>query len=348
MAISATAAYLRIAPPLRQFALYVLIDLPLVGVVFLWFCHVHQLPVSNCGFLIAVLTTLGMTMLLPLRWAVRVDEQGVARRRLLGWDVWPWGEFTSGRIEKRGADLVNPARPCGRRVIQLGFLTPEDLKQALSLINEMYRLPPAPKVPDTLTLQYRIGHAIILDAAGIRLGKRFSVYDQPEVDRSYSWDDVGRVHITRLDPLRRDFTNLEIVLPDEEIEFQRHMHGASREEVNEFLRRHVAPQYIEVDIVGERPARRSDVEKKLAKAIEKQRGPRKMFWILGAVCAGLMLLEVTESPRRALIQAGIYGGFFGPLLWACAWLERKKVAAIREEVAQYDDCPSAVHSAFSR
>ena len=41
------------------------------------------------------------------------------------------------------------------------------------------------------------------------------------------------MHITRLDPLRRDFVNLEIVLPDEEIQWnhRRRWEGASTEEM---------------------------------------------------------------------------------------------------------------------
>jgi hypothetical protein len=97
------------------------------------------------------------------------------------------------------------------------------------------------------------------------------------------------VHVTRADPVRRDFSRLEIVLPDEELlfvmvggEHKPSWMGSTAEELNEFLFRHIAPERIEVDIEGERPAARSDLEKQLGKAVKEGRTLRCFLWILRA------------------------------------------------------------------
>jgi hypothetical protein len=67
------------------------------------------------------------------RWRLRVDDQGVASRRLVGWAVWTWHDFASGRIRKAESyRLVDPDR---NRELNLGVLRENDHREVLATIN---------------------------------------------------------------------------------------------------------------------------------------------------------------------------------------------------------------------
>jgi hypothetical protein len=105
-----------------------------------------------------------------------------------------------------------------------------------------------------------------MDAKGICLNAAGEV-------RQYLWSEVERVHFTRMDPLRRDFRRLELSLPGHVIEFELvngtpSWRGAAAAVVDEFLKRHVGPDRIDVDIEGDTPAKRIDVRNNLERRIK--------------------------------------------------------------------------------
>ena len=157
-----------------------------------------------------------MTAIVPLRWSLRIDDQGIGRRFLFRWDVWSWADISSGRIEKRHPyTLVDPKCPWWRRKLSLEYMTRADISHTMEVINTYYQLPTAPQVPDILEIKYGAFRRRLarFDSKGVHLQGGRDM-------RQYLWSEVRRVHVTRMDPLRHDFKSLELVLPDREIELK--------------------------------------------------------------------------------------------------------------------------------
>jgi len=115
-----TPIYLRIMPELRRSAYYVLAAGVPLALVAYWVAA----DIGKMGFVFL----LCMTMIVPIRWALRIDNQGIARRLLFRWDVWTWADFSSGRIEKRHPHtLVDPERPWWRRKLSLEYMAEKKL-----------------------------------------------------------------------------------------------------------------------------------------------------------------------------------------------------------------------------
>jgi len=283
-------------------------------------------------------------MVLPLRWALRVDAKGIARRRLISWDLWEWKDFASGRIQKKHPFMfVDPLRPWWRGNLNVGYLSPTNAKEVVKLVNLHYRLPPPPIIGEILTLRYRGMRAVVLKTSGLSLGKYALGKDQPEEQRWHSWQDVQRVHVTRADPVRRDFGRLEIVLPGEELlfmmvsgEHKPAWQGSTAEQLNEFLFRHVALERIEVDIEGERPAARSDLEKQLEQAIKEDRASRLFLWILTGAFAVIGIWAATDSQWKPLVCFVVYSAIYVPTaLWL--FIHRgEKVQKLRRDLEAYE------------
>ena len=92
----------------------------------------------------------------------------------------------------------------------LGYLSDSDRRDVFNSFNRFYRLPPAAELPEKLELRCGLRVRITLEPTKITVasGKKL---------REYLWDEVRRVQITRIDPLRRNFLRLFISLPDGEI-----------------------------------------------------------------------------------------------------------------------------------
>lgn len=251
---------------------------------------------------------IALLLCLPLLWRLRLDESGVARRRLFAWDHWPWQDFASGRINKRfGYTLIDPSRPWGRRKMRLDFLAPDQRSEVVAGINAHYRLPPPPAVPDTLTIRLGFRTQAVFDASGIRTLSRGA-------ERSYRWAEVQRLLIERHDPVRRDFVTLQLDLPDHVIELSCLYHdagkptptwsGATAEEVNELLARHVPADRIKVGILGE-PA--PDFPLRQKRLVKLKRSLRAApIWM------ALLLIVLAATALTVAMRDGVVAGTLGP------------------------------------
>jgi hypothetical protein len=84
------------------------------------------------------------------------------------WDLWPWDDLASGRIEKRHPHtLFDPVRPWWRRRLALEFMAPAEIRRAMELVNARYRLPEPPEIPEALDIRYGFRRRALLDAKGI-------------------------------------------------------------------------------------------------------------------------------------------------------------------------------------
>src|SRR5262245_53081191 len=92
-----SAAVFRPAPESRRVSVYcVLGSLAVAGLIFTM-AHWGIGPQRGGAETTAVLSILGTIALVPtvLIWrsAIRVDADGIWRRRIVQWDLWPWEAF---------------------------------------------------------------------------------------------------------------------------------------------------------------------------------------------------------------------------------------------------------------
>ena len=86
-----------------------------------WLCLllaalVPRRPVDPIGASLSVLIAgvlPGIAWLIATTYLVRIDEQGISRRRLGFWTLWPWEDFQQGRVRLKEKDgwLTNTSRP---------------------------------------------------------------------------------------------------------------------------------------------------------------------------------------------------------------------------------------------
>jgi hypothetical protein len=333
--------YLRIMPELRRSAYYVLASgVPLALVAYCVARFAQGRSIASAACVSGILFLLCMTMIVPLRWALRIDDHGIARRLLFRWDLWMWADFSSGGIAKRHRyTLTDPARPWWRRKLTLDYMAEKDIAFTLGLINAHYKLPVAPPLPDDLTVRYAFRRSARLDAKGIHL-------QGPNEGRTYLWNEVRRVHITRMDPVRRDFWRLELVLPDREILLTvtkqngcvcNSWSGATAETINDALVRFVSPERIDVDILGEQPARRIDIEKQLAKIRKNDRELRQCLWVLWPLAVGCFIwMGVERSAVGAVIMAGLFFMNTVPLMYFARRESQSHRRKLEQQLATFD------------
>src|SRR5207245_6119235 len=90
---SGSAQFFRLAPEYRRCAAYVLVGLLLSAVLEWWINQaVFNQAWRHLGTL-AILLPIAIWQLMVFRWRLRVDDSGIARRRLFAWDLWPWEAF---------------------------------------------------------------------------------------------------------------------------------------------------------------------------------------------------------------------------------------------------------------
>lgn len=318
-ASAAGPKYYRMLPELRRSAVYVMVSVPLLAIVFM--CVEHAAPQKgpiDHAITYAIFTLITLAMAFPLRWALRLDDRSIARRRLFRWDVWDWEDFATGRIQKRYPfTLYDPDRPWGRRSLRFGYIPKAEFEYVLGRVNAHYRLPPPPEVRDSMQIKWGFRRSARFDSNGIHLLVRGRRYE-------YLWSEIKRVRITRPEPKRRDFACLRVVLPGQEISLKLISHqggvspswrGATAEQINEVLLRNAPAEVVDVDMAGKRPARRVDAEDMLEKALRDLRQLR----IVLSVCSILLLATlVWMAIDDGLLKAIFLGSMYLVLLLSAA------------------------------
>jgi hypothetical protein len=280
-----------------------------------------------------VFALLAAAMVFPLRWRLRLDQEGVSRRLLFRWDLWSWADLASGRLRKlHPYTLYDPERTWWRRKLGLGHMAPADIREAIATINTHYRLPPPPDVPDALTIKYGFRRSVTLDNQGVHLLFGGTPHE-------YTWGEVLQVHITRMDPVRRDFTSVRIALPDQEIEWKLFTHqggtspewrGATAEEINEFLFHHVSPDRIDISIAGEPLTKREHIERQLRSTRKRARDFAMMMAIFLPWIVGLLIwMAIDDGVFKAALMAGIFASGPGAVMIFMYRSQREEVETLK-------------------
>jgi hypothetical protein len=257
-----------------------------------------------------ILLAYACAIVIPLRWKLRIDEQGLKRRWLFRWDSWTWNDIASGRVQKlHPHTLLDPDRPWWRRKLELGYMSHDHIQIVFKAINAYYRLPEAPEVPDLLKVKYGSRHSATFDGDGIHL-------HMTGTEKAYSWLDVLNVSIVRMDTLRRDFNSLQIVLPDEEIKLKHisithpSWRGATSEVINEFLYRCVPTEKINVTIpiAGPETPNREQIERKLKELKKANRRMRIPIPACLILVIAVLAWRIGISPDFPDAMAFVMGG----------------------------------------
>jgi len=282
--------------------------------------------------LVARLASLGcitVALALPFRWRVRVDEHGVARRRVLGWTQWTWAELESGCVLKKfGMRLVHPHRPWWSRSLDLMWLGGARSDEVMDLINTRYRLPPAPPIPAVLQLELGRGTRFTADHQGLRITTR-------KRDERFAWSEVSAIWIRRHDPKRRDFANVRIALPTgaQPLDLPLQPGGADwrdppREVVSEFLLRHAAQGCVRERLTGAplESEDRTTLEHWLLQAKKSYREWRNTNLVMFILLLSLLIwMAIGIAPALAAFQTGLFVFLLGPIVWGIHRAKRSNI-----------------------
>ncbi len=329
----------RIAPELRRCCWYTIVALvPLTG-IFAWVARVvQQRGVWDVALTCGMFCALGFAALVPLRWRVRRDDRGLSRRVLLRWDRWSWEDLASGRIGKlHPITLYDPTRPWGRRKLRLGYLTDHDIDEVIDAVNAHYRLPPPPVLSGKLTIKYGLRRTLTLDHHAIQLARGSQVQD-------YAWPDVLGVYLTRMDPLRRDFVRLAIVLPDNEVELRlvsqqgstsAAWSGATADQINEFLHRTVPEDRIHLAIADRVPTDRQHLDRRLRELQTTYRQLKTVAFVFAIATSGIIIWTAVEDGwGKALWMGGMLVVLYVPVLAHLLRSQRVRRNKLEDAAAQ--------------
>ncbi len=182
----------------RRSALYVPIGILPFAAAHWWFRDWFP-PTGNSP--VVSLIALAALVLLPVavfRWRLRVDSSGIARRRLFGWDLWPWQLFEQGKVleaEASPATFILPVKPFWARTLSLNLLEDSDRARVEAIIDR-FHVRPALDLPEELALRCAFRKEAVITRGGLLLRDR-------GVETRYRWKETQALRIRRRDHRRR-------------------------------------------------------------------------------------------------------------------------------------------------
>jgi hypothetical protein len=343
----------RLAPEYRRCGAYLVLFCLLLAGLEVGLKLAGLTPLSWAQLVGNPLTVMAVALLgiavLTWRYALRVDDQGVWRRRLFGWDLWPWEAFATGAVRTGTSkdSWVYPARPWHSRYLILEFLAEADRNALAERVRQVWR-PAALPLPEEVEVRYGMGNRLVLSRRGIVFRRRGS--DQ---DRFYRWYEVVQLRVTRVDHARRDFRTLELQLPRVEgpvrLQFQkfgRSWEGPDAEVVLAYLRQYVPADRVQVTALTGPPQDRNEADRRLAELDRADRQLRKDRWVVLALLLAYCSLQTTRiltSARRgplswdwfewlALGLLFLIFALLGLALWMARAERRRRLRALRSEL----------------
>jgi hypothetical protein len=224
--------------------------------------------------------------LLVWRSAVRIDAEGIWRRRFIRWDLWHWAAFSDGRIrDKSSADsFLNPDKTWYWRHLNLGFLAEEERQFIHDVIGKI-RTRTEIEVPHEVTISFGLMRRARFTPSGVHLW-RGRCPSAPVIP----WTLMSPIELYRIDHDRRDFWQLEFRAPASARPIllthtygQPTWSGSNAEQLAAFLQRHAPPDRLHVNAGSGNPLDRAEYERRLAKAEKDlarfRKARRLMRWL---------------------------------------------------------------------
>ncbi|MFO0809532.1 MAG: hypothetical protein U0746_12975 [Gemmataceae bacterium] len=303
-----------------------------------------QHPDATVGVAVFLLPIVGLSVLV-FRQAIRIDAEGVWRRRFVAWDVWPWEAFAAGAIRQgTGRDsYVYPAKSWWYRYLHLEFLAPADREAVARRIRDVWRPPPL-DLPDEITARFGLFRRLTLSSEGVRLarGRR--------VEGRYDWADVARVSVQRLDHTRRDCRELTLTMAGRDqpvrlvtLRRDRNWNGADADVVVALLQKYVPADRFELTALYGPPLSVAEVDRREA-LVDRQREEfrrydRVVTPMFVVVVVSLLVGIPLIASRNPLAWDGFEWLGYGTLVLliaAIAWAAAVATAARRKVCADED------------
>jgi hypothetical protein len=343
----------RLAPEYRRCGVYLVLFCLLLAALEVGLKLAGLTPLTWAQLVANPLTAMAVALLgvavLTWRYALRVDDRGVWRRRFFGWGLWPWEAFATGAVRPGTSkdSWVFPTKPWHSRHLILEFLAEADRTALAERIRQVWR-PAALPLPEAVEVRYGMGNCLALSRRGIVFRRRGS--DQ---DRFYRWYEVLQLRVTRVDHTRRDFRTLELELPREAgpiclrfQKFSRSWEGPGAEVVLAYLQQYVPADRVQVTALTGPPRDRDEADRRLADLDRADRQLRKDRWVALAALLAYSSLQTTRlltSARRGPLSwdwfewllTGVLFLIFA-LLGLAAWMgraeRRRRLRALRSEL----------------
>ncbi len=249
---------------------------------------------------------IAVAALVPFRWRLRVDSSGIARRRLFGWELWPWASFEQGKVldvEGRPTTYFLPEKPFWARKLSLELLDDNDRAQIEAVIDRL-RVRPALPLPSDVAFRYDFRKEAVVSPGGILVRER------GEETRD-DWKQVNTLRIVRQERRRRDFQSLEIVLPDRVVKLSLNRNrgeirssSASRdvpvpdaESLAAFLERFVPHERIRIVSLRDAPLTVLEWHDRRSILAERSRDLKNLRRILCVAAIVLLLVPLVDYSR---------------------------------------------------
>jgi hypothetical protein len=340
----------KMRPELRRSAVYVSIGFVLIAAV-RWGLR-DFFPRTEAGpwIPLIILALVALAPLAVLRWRLRLDSSGIARRRLIRWDFWPWDAFEQGKVrdaEAASTTYILPEKPFWARKLSLELLEDADRARVEAIIDQL-RVRPALDLPDELALRYGFRKEALIAPAGLLLRNRTE-------ETRYGWNDVRALRIRRHDHLRRDFKSLEIVLPDRVVAFSVHLHNGqlirswsatggcatpTAEVLAAVLERSIAVERVQIVSLSEAPRtvdEWQDRRSMLAKQSRELTNMRRIFWIGGVLMLLIPLSDYRHGIFATVGMTVVSSVALGVFFLVLRYIERDHRDAVANLEAQMPD-----------
>ncbi len=286
----------KLGPEYRRVAYYAAGTLLLLPIVVAALPHLigipgDELPDVTTRIIFPAVTGSLIAALLCLwvhHWRLRVDEEGIHRRRFVRWQSWPWSDFAEGHVLREGdrVTFTFPDSAIGNGVLTLALLKDDDTKRIMELIDGVWQAPSMPDVPDELRLSVGSNplrrREIVLTPNGLES-------DWTGRMRSCRWDEVQEVSLERTTHSQQGFERLCLSLPDKDLELRvikqqgnrrPNWVGADAREIVAFLMNHVPEERFRVAALHGPANSLADFDARIARTAKGERESRKIAWIV--------------------------------------------------------------------
>jgi hypothetical protein len=286
-----------------------------------------------------------------LRWRLRVDDKGLWRRRLVGWDLWPWEAFEQGRVqeaEDTSTSYVWSEKPFWARRLSLDLIEVDDREKLAGIIRRVFVRPAAPPLPVELQIRYAFRKEAFIARECLLIRNRGE-------DTRYAWREVELLRIRRRYRDRQDFNSLELVVPGQSITLRvSHHHGQAARSwtgatgstkptpavVAAVLERYVPGDRVRVISLGDPPQTIDEWQDRHSMLAKQGRDLRTLRWIMCGVSGVLASVTLSEFYRdgwsglKFLILCSVQLG----LIWAVMrYIERDHFESVTKLEAQVPD-----------
>ncbi len=251
--------------------------------------------------------------LLVWRSAIRIDADGLWRRRLVRWDLWSRDAFLDGKIlDKSGADnsFIYQDKSWYWRSLCLDFL-PEEQQKYLREVIRGVRTRSEIQIPEEITISFGLRRRARFSPFGIQLwsGKEESVPIIP-------WAEISPFKLTCTDHDRRDFRSLEFRAPANGkpilLTFEKGnptWRGAEAELLTAFLQKHTPSRQVEVNALRGPPSDMDEYQRRLAdlqRDLRRNKILIRLTWAFPLVCLIVCYLMVSPNAGWNLFNWGFW------------------------------------------